>query len=224
MSNYEQAVKQPRTYPSRYRNHNGKRFGRWLAIGQTFRRAGKIYWLCVCDCGTLKTVSSSNLTTGHSYSCGCLATELHRTRSLDTKTVNKAEYTSYCHAKRRCCNPRDFAYASYGGRGIEFRFTSFQQFLDVLGKKPSNTHSLDRIDNSGHYEPGNVRWATKKEQALNTRHIKFFTVGGETLPTIEWAARLGCSVSQIIQRRRRGWCDPCAVQLSKRQFCKHIGG
>ena len=79
-------------------------------------------------------------------------------------------------AKSRCQNRNDSAYANYGGRGIEFRFSSVRGFaewvLDNLGSRPSPEHSLDRIDNNRHYEPGNLRWATRTEQARNKRQYK----------------------------------------------------
>lgn len=74
-------------------------------------------------------------------------------------------------AKDRCINPRSKAYAWYGGRGIEFRFNSSVQaanwIMDNLGLKRHLT--LDRRNNEGHYEPGNMRYATQREQILNTR-------------------------------------------------------
>jgi len=75
------------------------------------------------------------------------------------------EYLSWDAAKQRCTNKRDKDYASYGGRGIQFRFISFDQFFVTLGRRPTKLHQLDRIDNDGHYEPGNVRWATPSQQA-----------------------------------------------------------
>ena len=76
-------------------------------------------------------------------------------------------------AKQRCTNPNTGAFADYGGRGIEFRFPSVRAFAEwvlyTLGPKPTERHSLDRIDNSRHYEPGNLRWATRTEQARNKR-------------------------------------------------------
>jgi hypothetical protein len=78
------------------------------------------------------------------------------------------EQFAYNSAKSRCTNPNHPAWADYGGRGIKFLFTSFEQFYAELGPRPPR-RSLDRIDNEGNYEPGNVRWATKKEQATNTR-------------------------------------------------------
>jgi len=79
------------------------------------------------------------------------------------------EYTAYTQARQRCTNPRHLSWPRYGARGIEFRFSSFEEFLADVGPRPTSEHSLDRIDNDGHYEPGNVRWATREEQARNTR-------------------------------------------------------
>jgi hypothetical protein len=81
------------------------------------------------------------------------------------------EYASYCSAKGRCTNPTDKQWKDYGGRGIKFLFTNFEQFFAELGNSPKGK-TLDRIDNDGHYETGNVRWATKKAQANNRRKRK----------------------------------------------------
>lgn len=78
------------------------------------------------------------------------------------------EYSSYYHAKYRCTSPRCDKWAEYGGRGIQFRFESFEEFLAVVGPRPQGT-SLERIDCNGHYELGNVKWATKSEQMKNRR-------------------------------------------------------
>lgn len=76
-------------------------------------------------------------------------------------------------AKQRCINPKGLAYTNYGGRGISFMFVSVRAaaewVLDNLGTRPSSTHSIDRIDNNRHYEAGNLRWATRDEQARNKR-------------------------------------------------------
>jgi hypothetical protein len=82
------------------------------------------------------------------------------------------EYRSWLGAKKRCFNPNDKGFKNYGGRGIAMCQTwakSFEEFYRYMGTKPSPTHSLDRINNDGNYEPGNCRWATAWEQSFNQR-------------------------------------------------------
>jgi hypothetical protein len=83
--------------------------------------------------------------------------------------VKTPEYRSFHAAKRRCQSKKDVGYPYYGGRGILFLFQSFEQFLAEVGRRPSRRFTLDRIQNDGHYEPGNVRWATRKQQMANKR-------------------------------------------------------
>ena len=78
---------------------------------------------------------------------------------------------SYKNAKSRCLNVNNGSYIDYGGRGIKFLFTSFEEFLEELGPKPIG-YTLERINNDGHYEKGNVKWATRKEQVQNRRKFK----------------------------------------------------
>ena len=79
------------------------------------------------------------------------------------------ELTAYYNARARCTNAHRPDFYLYGGRGVKFQFKTFEEFSIVLGPRPSEKHSLDRIDVYGDYEPGNVRWATAKEQANNKR-------------------------------------------------------
>jgi hypothetical protein len=82
------------------------------------------------------------------------------------------EYVAWHDAKQRCTNPNDARHwKDYGGRGIKFLFTSFEQFFAELGSRPEGK-TLDRINNDGNYEPGNVRWATQSEQNKNQRRRK----------------------------------------------------
>jgi len=79
------------------------------------------------------------------------------------------EYKAYQMAKQRCTNPKDKRYADYGGRGIEFKFASFEEFIGHIGLKHNFRLQLDRIDNNGPYQVGNVRWATREQQAHSKR-------------------------------------------------------
>jgi hypothetical protein len=81
----------------------------------------------------------------------------------------QSEYDAWRGATQRCTNDRNKAWKDYGGRGILFRFSSFEQFIEHVGLKPSPELSLDRIKNDGHYEAGNLHWATPIEQGRNKR-------------------------------------------------------
>lgn len=93
---------------------------------------------------------------------------------------NTSEYLAWLHIKDRCLNPKDKKYPYYGGRGIKVHLPwvdSFIAFINDVGKKPSKKHSLDRINNDGNYEPGNVRWATIDQQNNNRGNNKNNTSG-----------------------------------------------
>jgi hypothetical protein len=78
-------------------------------------------------------------------------------------------YLAWANARNRCTRPNDPSYPNYGGRGIEHRFDSVADLVADIGERPSPELTLDRIDNDGHYEAGNVRWATRSEQSRNQR-------------------------------------------------------
>jgi hypothetical protein len=115
------------------------------------------------------------------------------------------ESRAYTNAKTRCTNTKNQDYHNYGGRGIKFRFQSFAEFFDHLGPKPTDNYQLDRIDSDGHYEPGNVRWVTPKENQRNRKTTKTIFFRGEIKPLGEWAEELGYSYDLLYLRLRRGW-------------------
>lgn len=96
--------------------------------------------------------------------------------------------------RQRCNRPNHPAYKNYGGRGISVcpEWSSFQTFLEDVGERPGPEFSLDRIDNDGDYEPGNVRWATRSTQALNRRKPPNATgvLGVYLLPNGKFRARI----------------------------------
>lgn len=87
-----------------------------------------------------------------------------------------SEYKAFRNARQRCTYPRDKKFAYYGGRGIKFLFQTFLDFWSEIGPKPSPRHSLDRINNDGNYERGNIRWATPDEQRRNRRRPEKHTL------------------------------------------------
>lgn len=82
--------------------------------------------------------------------------------------VAHPEFCAVDAAKQRCTNPNNPQYRNYGARGIECRIT-YKELLAAIGPRPSSLYSLDRIDNDGHYEASNLRWATHKQQMTNRR-------------------------------------------------------
>lgn len=192
------------THPN-FKDVTGTVYGRLTVIGFAGREKLRTSWFCECICGNIKKAVASDLQSGKTKSCGCLFNESTTRFQVTHGMRNTPEYSSYCKAKERCNNPNDKRYKDYGGRGIEFRFISFEQFITEVGKKPTAQHSIDRIDVNGHYEIGNVRWATHLEQAHNTRTNRPLTCNGRTQLLIDWARELGVHSATILERLKRGW-------------------
>lgn len=171
-------VFQPMPQHWRFTDLTGQKFGRLTVLGYAGRsNTGRNnLWVCECECGVIVTVLGNSLKSKSTKSCGCLRTELQcesnkrfQTHGETTDNQISPEYQAYTSAKQRCNNRANHAFTDYGGRGIEFRFNSFEEFLVEVGRRPSIEHSLDRIDNNSHYETGNLRWATRKQQCRNRR-------------------------------------------------------
>lgn len=195
----------------------GHKFTRLLVLGY----AGHSKWHCICDCGTYQRAETAKLNSGQIKSCGCLRRVCHITHGHNRNRSQTSELSSYRSAKQRCENPKSQYYEIYGKRGIQFRFNSFEEFFSEIGLKPSLNHTLERIDTNGHYEKGNVKWATTTEQARNRRNNVYLTAGGKTQLLIEWAEEKSISYNTLKRRRLRGWCDECAVNFSLGNTCTH---
>jgi hypothetical protein len=168
------------------------------------------FWRCKCACGRIVEVSSSNLQ--RTGSCGCdrprKVAALKTKHGHATQASASPEYRAWLKMIERCEQKDNINYHNYGGRGIKIcrRWREdFTSFLADMGPKPVGDYSIERRDNDGDYEPGNCRWATRKEQTRNMRTNRLLTLDGETKPLTDWAPTLGLSPSGLARRLARGW-------------------
>jgi len=173
----------------------GKSFGFLTVIERTESSEAAAHWLCLCFCGNFTTARGTSLRRLETISCGCQKgkqPEFLKTAGGLSKT---AAYRSWASMINRCRNPNYHAYHRYGGRGITVckRWLSYENFLADMGKRPSNKHSLDRINNSKGYSPSNCRWATRSQQQKNKRTTRLFTDGKFVGSLVECASKVGIS-------------------------------
>lgn len=162
----------------------GRTFGRLTVLYRDVESVSKKpHWICVCSCGATVSVRGTHLSGGQQTACGCrqgfrLGQETKKPVPL-TKFKRQGQtkhplYRTWSSMKMRCSDHAEpQKYELYGRRGIkvcDLWSSDFWAFAEHVGEKP-NGHSLDRIDVDGNYEPGNVRWATSSEQALNKRKV-----------------------------------------------------
>ncbi len=184
----------------------GRTFGQWTVVASAEKRGALRCWHAVCACGTRSEVYGASLLRGASLSCGCLRSAASAVRMRTHGQTGTTAYATYASMLARCENPNARAFARYGGRGITVcaRWRDFAVFLADMGPKPSPSHSIDRIDNDRGYEPGNCRWATKKEQARNTRANLLIEIDGVTRCAAEWQEIAGIPQQTLNNRYRRG--------------------
>lgn len=189
----------------------GQQFSRLTVIGPAEKKGKKSRWLCLCSCGETSIAMTYDLLRGKHRSCGCLRREkITKHGAISNNEVKNMAYRSWLTMRQRCLNHNAPHYERYGGRGImicDRWLESFNNFLEDMGPRPSMRHTLDRIDNNGNYEPGNCRWATRKEQSYNRSTNRLLTLNGKTMAATAWADHLGWDPEIIHGRLKLEWSD-----------------
>lgn len=200
----------------RYKDITGTTFNSWTVVTRAGSSKSGALWACECACGKRKVISTNDLTSGHTTSCGCL-------RGIHRHTANHATsptYRSWWNMVSRCTVPSSPSFKHYKKRGITLckRWRDFASFLADMGERPAGNYTLDRIDNAGNYEPGNVRWATKQEQANNRVTNIFFEWRGTTYTLANLSRACGVEKELLRSRLCRGkypWTVEGAIKTPK---------
>ena len=165
---------------------------------------------CVCECGNHKIINRNHVLSGHTKSCGCLHRDVVSKLSRTHGMTNTSEYSSWENMKYRC-NMKDdgsIKYKRYAGKGITYdiRWESFENFYEDMGDKPNSTYSIERINNNKGYYKDNCKWASKTEQARNTKQVVLIYYNGEKKSLSEWSKIIGISRTTLHNRiNKLGW-------------------
>ena len=180
-----------------------------IYCGSDCHKRGLTITVACSQCGKAISRKPSEIAKGRKPYCGLTCRDAGVTTHGNTRSgIKSAEYGIWLGIKSRCRNPNNSEYRNYGGRGIAMSDAwadSFALFLADAGERPSPAYSIDRIDNSGNYEAGNVRWATRSEQNSHKRTNRLVTYGSETHCLSEWASLLGIQRHVLQHRLDRGW-------------------
>jgi hypothetical protein len=163
------------------------RFGSWTIVSRNIQRRGKhIYANVRCDCGKEDWKVLDNLRRGLSTACRPCSTTARHHKAGNMIISSEAERTLQGRITaiiQRCTNPNDKNWKNYGGRGIEFRFSSTKECADYLTSlHPAEDWrglEIDRIDNNRHYEAGNLRRATQAQNRQNRRKTRWVSYNGQ---------------------------------------------
>lgn len=174
----------------------GQRFGRLVVLNGPIRRHKEhLLYEFVCDCGRICEATSANVRYGTTKSCGCLLKDALRETCNKNVTHGRSRgitYKSWVSMKSRAGKRSDYA-----NRKLCSRWRLFENFLADMGERPSKGHTVDRVDNSLGYEPGNCRWATRSQQQRNKRSNVIVEYDGKSLVVIELFEMLNISRSAL---------------------------
>lgn len=187
-------------------------------------RNGKRRAKYACRCGNVLVILVASVKSGRTRSCGCRGLEKTVLRSTKHGMRRSPEYGIWQNIISRCENDNVDSYKNYGGRGIAICWrwrNSFATFYEDVGPRPSPVHTLERKDNDGNYEPGNVVWAERSVQANNRRDNHFLVFRGKRQTIAQWSRELLIDAS-LLQARisRLGWSPERALTTPARKLAR----
>lgn len=207
------------------RDLTGQKFGRLTVV----KRAEDMYdkfgrhtmWECPCECGKTTIVGTSTLTCGVTKSCGCYKSEVTSKRAKTHGMSKTRLYGVWRTMLSRCYNENTKKYKLYGDRGIQVcdewhKFENFYEWTISNGYDENADFgecTIDRINNDGNYCPENCRWATRLEQANNTRTNHFLEWNNENHTISQWANIVGINRRTISERINSGWSVEDALTI-----------
>lgn len=197
-----------------------QKFGRLTVIKEVGRtKSGGTTWLCECECGSEKVVSSTSLREGKTRSCGCIKRQQNVEMFGTHRETHSTLHRLWAGMKNRCNNTHAAKYAIYGGRGIrvcpewEMNYLAFRDWCLANGYRQGLT--IERIDVNGDYTPSNCVFATQKVQQNNRTNNHRITYNGETKTLSQWAEQLHMSYKMLEHRINRGWSVEEAFTIPK---------
>lgn len=193
----------------------GQRFGS-LVVRNYGPVVGRQHlYVCVCDCGETITVCRVELVEGRMISCGC-GRRPKTDAAVSQKSICAPEYSVWTGMKSRC--KLDHSYQSRGIHVCERWATSFENFLQDMGPRPSKDHSIARINTDGDYRPSNCRWSTVAERSVNRSNTAYLEVDGQRRPLVDLAKENGISPLLVRARLRSGWTAEMALLRPVRPY------
>ena len=199
------------------------KYGKLTVVSVAGKDHRGIRYDCKCDCGKLAdNIAGRDLRTGNKTSCGCNYGNRRRTHGM----FGKRPYNTWNNMKRRCSEPSNKSYGSYGARGIrvcEEWNNSFESFWADMKEGYADNLTLDRIDVDGDYSKENCRWVDIKTQENNRTNNLIIKFNGEDRTLSEIADITGVNYSSIQNRLRAGMPIEEAVSIPLQEQITYNG-
>ena len=182
----------------------GTRYGKWTILRKDLAVHGlpKAYWLCRCDCGTIKSLLGSNLRSGKTLQCRSCAKTIHG----ELRYRNPSGVYKHWRAMINRCIGKN--YHNYQGRGIKVcdtwkQYKVFREWAASSGYQDGLT--IERLNFNGDYEPSNCIWIPPGRQLSNTRRCVFIVINSQKKCLSDWAKFYGMNPRTILCRHRKRW-------------------